>query len=223
MDDHGRGHEDGTRASTSIRTGHDAADEWDGFYTGDGDDTPHWSGQPNPTLVTEAASLQPGRALDVGCGEGGDAVWLARRGWRVTAIDPSGVALERARAAARATGVEVTWIRAGLLDLPSGTGGYDLVTAHYPVLPRGDDDASTAALFGAVAPGGTLLLVHHDLAPTRAAEHGFDLAAHVTPSWLATQLDDHWELEVLETRERHDAHVPEHEHPSDIVLRARRR
>ena len=153
----------------------------------------------------------------------GDAVWRASRGWQVTAIDPSGVALERARAAARAIGVEVAWARIGLLDLPEGPGGYDLVTAHYPVLPRGHDDAASRALLRAVAPGGTLLFVHHDLDPTRAAEHGFDLAAHVTPHRLVTHLDDDWALEVLETRERHGAHGPEHEHPSDIVLRARRR
>lgn len=98
------------------------AREWDRFYIGDGDDTPHWSGQPNPSLVTEASTLHPGRALDVGCGEGGDAIWLASHGWQVTAIDPSRVALGRAQAAARAAGVDVTWIRAGLLALPDGAG-----------------------------------------------------------------------------------------------------
>jgi SAM-dependent methyltransferase len=214
---------------------HDEAREWDGFYTGDGDDRPHWSGAPNPALVVEAAGLLPGRALDVGCGEGADAVWLAARGWQVTAIDPSEVALGRARSAADAAGVEVTWVRAGLLDLAGDDAGFDLVAAHYPVLRRasadGHGDATTAALLRRVAPGGTLLFVHHDLDPAHAAERGFEPGDHVMPDRLAAALDDGWEVEVLETRPRAAPHVgghdaprdAAHDHPGDVVLRARRR
>jgi SAM-dependent methyltransferase len=211
----------------------DDARAWDGFYAGDGDDRPHWSGEPNPTLVGEATELPPGRALDVGCGEGADAVWLAGHGWQVTAIDPSNVALGRARAAADAAGVEVAWVRAGLLDLADAEGGFDLVTTHYPVLRRAgaDGDATTAALLRRVAPGGTLLFVHHDLDPAHAAERGFDPAEHVTPETLVAALDDGWEVEVLETRPRalgpvegDDApYESAHVQPGDVVLRARRR
>ncbi len=205
---------------------HDDSREWDGFYAGDGSDTPHWSGQPNPTLVAEVASLHPGRALDVGCGEGADAIWLSGRGWQVTAIDPSGVALSRARWVADAAGVEVTWVRAGLLDLADEPAAFDLVTAHYPVLCRGDGGAASRALLRKVAPGGTLLFVHHDLDRTRADDHGFDPADHLMPDDLAADLDDGWQVQILETRPRAEGddapRETTHEHPGDVVLRARR-
>jgi SAM-dependent methyltransferase len=202
--------------------GHDEAERWDGFYAGDGDAVPHWSGRPNPTLVREVAGLAPGHALDVGCGEGADAIWLAQHGWRVTAIDPSRIALERARAAARQAGVEVTWVRAGLLDLPDGHGPYDLVSTHYPVLPRGEGDVGIAALLAAVGPGGTVLVVHHVLDAAHAAEHGFDLDDHVTPDTVAPHLDEGWEAVVAETRDR-DERASGDDHPRDVVLRAHRR
>ena len=74
--------------------GSDPAAEWDAMYA---ERDAVWSGEPNPHLVAEVAALTPGTALDVGCGEGADAVWLARQGWAVTAVDVSQVALERAR------------------------------------------------------------------------------------------------------------------------------
>lgn len=72
-----------------------------------------WSGQPNPQLVAQTAGLTPGDALDAGCGEGADAIWLARRGWNVTAVDVSAVALERAAASAGVEGVpaRIVWRR----------------------------------------------------------------------------------------------------------------
>src|SRR5258705_2397341 len=73
------------------------AAEWDARYS-ERDGT-MWSGRPNGRLVAEADGLTPGRALDVGCGEGADAIWLARRGWTVTAIDISHVAVSPAREA----------------------------------------------------------------------------------------------------------------------------
>src|ERR671912_1096728 len=81
--------------------------EWNERYAGCNQ---IWSGQPNQALVTEVSPLPPGRALDVGCGEGADAVWLALRGWSVTALDVSEVALERAKKAAAAAGAEVAWV-----------------------------------------------------------------------------------------------------------------
>ncbi|MDX6349032.1 MAG: hypothetical protein QOF84_3822, partial [Streptomyces sp.] len=77
-----------------------------------------WSGAPNAALVREVSDLAPGTALDLGCGEGGDAIWLARRGWRVTATDISGIALDRAAGHAAAAGVadRIDWQRHDLAE-----------------------------------------------------------------------------------------------------------
>src|SRR6202008_569344 len=91
-----------------------------------------WSGEPNQRLVEEITGLAPGRALDLGCGEGGDAVWLARQGWHVTAVDVSGVALSRTSRAAEEAGVadRVAVVRHDLSrSFPTGT--FDLVTTHF--------------------------------------------------------------------------------------------
>lgn len=204
---------------------HDESREWDEVYTEDGD-TPRFSGRVNGTLVAEVADLAPGSVLDVGCGEGADATWLAGRGWRVTAVDPSAVALARARSAARDAGVEVTWVHAGLLTMPDGTGVHDLVSAQYPALRHTNDDA-IMALLGAVAPVGTLLFVHHDMtsrhAMERAHEHGLDPGDYVAPADVADHLGDEWVVEVDEVRPRPGPLPDDAPHVDDIVLRARRR
>lgn len=195
------------------------AEEWDGFYARESAGAPIWSGRPNGVLAREVAGLPPGTALDVGCGEGADAIWLAGQGWRVTAVDPSRVALDRASAAARQADIEVTWVHAGLLDMPGGTGRYDLVAAHYAVLRRSDDATAMATLLGAVAPGGTLLVVHHDT----ARSHGGDAASHLRPADVVGHLGEGWVIEVHETRPR-TGDLPAEAHlVPDVVLRARRR
>lgn len=206
--------------------GHDAGD-WDRFYADEEQGGRVWSGEPNGALVSEVADLTPGTALDVGCGEGADAVWLARQGWRVTAVDPSRIALSRGQEAAREAGVEVTWVHAGLLGMAGGTDVHDLVSAQYPALPRTDDAAAVTALLGAVAPGGTLLVVHHEDFPEHADEHdgdhGFDPDDYLTPADIADHLDDGWEIEVHETRPRPEPVPPGTPDSDDVVLRARRR
>ena len=204
--------------------GHDVhnAREWDERYARDRDGAALWSGRPNGALVVEVADLATGTALDVGCGEGADAIWLAQQGWRVTALDPSRVALDRAEAAAREADVTVRWVQAGLLGIPAGTVGYDLVSAQYAVLRHVEDDTTITTLLTAVAPGGTLVVVHHELGPTDAAEHGFDPAEYVMPGDVAARLDDRWEIEVDETRPRVGPLPPDSRHIRDVVLRARR-
>ncbi|MCA1598028.1 MAG: methyltransferase domain-containing protein [Chloroflexi bacterium] len=126
-----------------------------------------WSGGANSVLVDVAESLPPGAALDLGCGEGGDAIWLAERGWRVTAVDVSATALSRAAAHAAAAGVEAR-IDFQQHDLAQTfpAGAFDLVSAQYlqsPVeFPR---DRVLQAAAGAVAPGGLLLVVAHASVP----------------------------------------------------------
>lgn len=124
-----------------------------------------WSGEPNRHLVGEAAELEPGLALDVGCGEGADAIWLARRGWRVDGVDVSGVALRRAAEHADRAGAEIagriTWLHENLTAWDPGRGRYDLVSAQYMHLPSPERDVLFRRLGEAVAPGGTLLIVGH--------------------------------------------------------------
>lgn len=124
-----------------------------------------WGGEPNRHLVGEAAELEPGLALDVGCGEGADAIWLARRGWRVDGVDVSGVALRRAAEHADRAGAEIagriTWLHENLTAWDPGRGRYDLVSAQYMHLPPPERDVLFRGLAEAVAPGGTLLIVGH--------------------------------------------------------------
>jgi SAM-dependent methyltransferase len=184
-----------------------------------------WSGHPNAALVAEVGALAPGRALDVGCGEGADAIWLAGRGWRVTALDVSTVALDRARTAAAQAGVDVEWTHAGLLEATLPRGAFDLVSAQYPALLRSPGRDAERALLAAVAPAGHLLVVHHELtdaAIERARAHGFDPDDYVSPGDVAAVLDGGWLIEADELRPRSVSGGAGAHHHHDIVLHARR-
>ena len=200
---------------------HGEAHEWDERY---GDDQ-LWSGHPNEQLVVEVSDLLPQSVLDVGCGEGADAIWLARRGWRATGIDVSAKALDRASRAAKAAGVDVDWRPVGLAELGgSDTAAYDLVIAFYPALLRGDG-AIIETLLGTVAPRGTLLVVHHaHVDRERAREHGFDPDDYVRHEDLVEALTerDGWTLDTAEERGRTAPEGPGAHHHTDLVLRARR-
>jgi SAM-dependent methyltransferase len=183
-----------------------------------------WSGQPNGALVAEVAGLTPGRVLDVGCGEGADAVWLASGGWDVTALEVSSVALERAAGHARDAGVAVRWVHAGLTEAALPPASFDLVSAQYPALLRTSDAAAERALLAAVAPGGVLLFVHHAGVDTlQVHDSDFDPADYVWPPMVAALLDDAWEVERYEQRPRiaPDGGAGAH-HTEDLVIRARR-
>ena len=196
--------------------------EWDRRYA---DHEQMWSGQPNGALVAEVAGLAPGRVLDVGCGEGADAIWLAKGGWQVTGLEVSGVALERAAGHARDAGVTVRWVHAGLAEAALRPGSFDLVSAQYPALLRTPDDAAERALLAAVAPGGVLLLVHHAGMHTQPVhEGGFDPADYVWPAMVAALFTDEWEVELDEQRPRiAPVGGAGAGHADDLVLRARRR
>src|ERR1700692_4663320 len=116
------------------------AAEWDARYSKR--DGAMWSGRPNGRLVAEVAGLAPGRALDVGCGEGADAIWLARRGWTVTGIDISEVAVRRAREAAELAGAMVEWLSGDALQTPFAARSFDLVSLQYPALPKAAGEAA---------------------------------------------------------------------------------
>jgi SAM-dependent methyltransferase len=189
-----------------------------------------WSGRPNAQLVAEAAGLAPGTALDVGSGEGADALWLAGRGWRVTAVDFATAALERAAAHAAALGAEVAgrirWVHADVTAGLPGADRFDLVSAQYMHLPAEPRRTVFARLAAAVAPGGTLLVVGHDLSDLEAGAHRPPMPEmYFTADEVAGSLDPTaWEIVVAEARSRpahaHEGDVPE---VRDAVLVARRR
>ena len=126
--------------------------------------------QPNRFLVSEVAQLRPGRALDVACGEGRNAVWLAERGWKVTGVDFSDVALAKARKLAESRNVEADWVEGDLLDYRPERRAFDLVIVFYLQLPAIDRRPILQAAADAVAAGGTFLLVAHD---SSNLEHGY--------------------------------------------------
>jgi len=141
----------------------------------------------------------------------------------VTALDVSRVALDRAALHARQAGAVVRWVHAGLVGAPLGQGGFDLVSAQYPALASTPGGDAERALLAAVAPGGTLLVVHHaDIDAEQAKGHGFDPADYVSPADVAALLDDRWRVEVDQRRPRHvDGGAGAH-HTHDLVLRALR-
>lgn len=179
-----------------------------------------FSGNPNPVLVDEAAGLPPGRALDVGCGEGADALWLARRGWQVTAADISETALAHAAAIGADLSDRVTWTQADLLTA-APNGPFDLVSIQYFPLPRQPDHAALRGVLASVAPGGTLLVGMHDLADLDPRP-GFDPIDYYQSSDIATLLDDSWTIRVNETRRRATPPPAGTHHTRDTVLRAQR-
>lgn len=194
-----------------------------------------WSGRPNGPLVAEASGLAPGRALDAGSGEGGDALWLAERGWRVTAVDFSPVALERGAAAAAARGLadRVEWRHADLDSWTPPERAFDLVTAHYLHATWSDRDRMFRGLAAAVAPGGTLLVVGHQLPGGEEHGHGHEgghghgrhePGALYTAEDVAAVLDlAEWSDVVTETRDRDPGAAHRTGNPvPDTVLVARR-
>lgn len=183
----------------------------------------YWSGEANPVLVAEVTDLTPGTVFDAGAGEGGDALWLAARGWKVTAADISNVALERGRELARQRGLDITWLHADLAVTPI-QGMYDLVTSHYMHMPRAAREPVYRNLAAAVAPGGTLLIVGHDPSDLQTTMQRPNLAEFGwTAGDLAASLGEGWMIEIAEARPR-EALDPEGRKVTihDAVLRARR-
>lgn len=163
------------------------------------------SGAPNAILVVETRDLPSGTALDLGCGEGADAVWLAQRGWRVTGVDISAVALARAAGHARAAGVtdRVTWERHDL-DASFPAGAFDLVTTHYLHSPHPMRRAvALERAVRAVAPGGTLLVVGHaSVAPWSWEPHVELPTARQVLDGLAVGHTQEWQVVVCDDRTR---------------------
>jgi SAM-dependent methyltransferase len=197
--------------------------EWDARYSEH--DGAKWSGRPNGRLVAEVADLPPGRALDVGCGEGADAIWLARRGWTVTAIDISALAVRRAREAAELAGTAVEWVCGDTLQTAFPARSFDLVSMQYAALPKAVGEAAVRALLDTVRSSGLLLAVYHDL-DDEHREHmksrGVDPADYVGADDLGRLLGDDFTVELHVVEPRIDP-PPDTPHIADVILRARRR
>lgn len=199
------------------------AAEWDARYTER--DGAIWSGRPNGRLVADVAGLTPGQALDVGCGEGADAIWLAKGGWTVTAIDVSGVAIGRAREAAEKADADVEWMAGDILETPFPAGSFDLVSLQYPALPKFAGERAVRTLLKTVRAGGLLLAVYHDLDHDHR-EHmksrGVDPADYVGADDLRLLLGEDFTVELHAVEPRVDP-PPDTPHVADVILRARRR
>lgn len=193
--------------------------EWDRRYAAAG---LLWAAEPNRTLVAEVEGLAPGRALDLACGEGRNAVWLATRGWTVTGVDFSPVALQKARRMAAERGVEVTWVQADLLDHRPPAAAFDLVAVMYLQLPPGPRRAVLRRAAEALAPGGTLLIVAHDLENLDGGHGGpREPSILTTPDALVAELPG-LAIERAE-RVRRPVALPEGDATAiDTLVRARR-
>ncbi|WP_424213846.1 class I SAM-dependent methyltransferase [Streptomyces sp. BI20] len=223
--DHGHGHDaEAHAAAEAARPAGNGAAYWDARY---GENERFWSGEPNAVLVREITGLTPGTALDLGCGEGADAVWLARAGWRVTGLDVSAVALERAARHAEETGTadRTRWLAH---DLTTGfpAGEWDLISACF-LHNRGEfpREEILRAAARAVAPGGTLLIAGHaGWAPwTPDPDH---TVLFPTPEEVVASLElpeGAWEV-VTATETDREQLTPEgeHAHRTDNVVRVRR-
>ncbi|GMQ97817.1 MAG: class I SAM-dependent methyltransferase [Acidimicrobiia bacterium] len=166
-----------------------------------------WAGKPHVHLVSETADLKPGSALDVGTGEGADAIWLAERGWQVTAVDISSVALDRGRAQANRTSPDVAgrieWVHADLTDWVPPPASFDLVSAHNFHLPSQQRLPTYQHLFESVASGGVLLIVgHHPSDLDTTARRLPDPDPLFTADELVDELGEGWTIVAADTRPR---------------------
>lgn len=195
-DDHHDDHRHGDRAAEDLYS----QETWDARYAGA---TRLWSGNPNPQLVAHVADLTPGTALDVGAGEGADAVWLATRGWQVTALDVSEVALGRVaeHAAEAGVGDRVTTLHHDLMSGAPIPGSYDLVSAQFWHPPAAERAEHVARIGAAVRPGGVLLIVGHhpvDLTAEMVASGHPHVGRVFTPEQIAETLTGaDWDVRVV--------------------------
>ncbi len=178
---------------------------------------------PNAHLSAEVGDLRPGFALDAGCGHGSDTLWLAARGWHVTAVDFSATALAHGRSTAEAVRADVAeridWVEGDLATWSPQPGHYDLVTCLY-VHVAGSVEEMVRRMAAGVAPGGTLLLVgHRPIDPDTGAETAAAGQVQVSVDTAVGALDPgRWELIVAEDRQRATAGTG-----VDAVICARRR
>jgi SAM-dependent methyltransferase len=177
---------------------------------------------PNATLVAGVAGLEPGRALELGCGSGTNAVWLAGRGWRTEAVDWSSVGLANGKAAADAAGVSVEWLERDLFAWTPPAESFELVVIVYLHFPPAERASVYAAAAASVAPGGRLLIIGHDRTQAAEGVDGPDPERLFTAQEIGSELvaaDPRFVIERVEVVRR--VPLPDHG-PIDALLLARR-
>lgn len=230
-----------------TRADEPASEDFDATYWEERYRTGEGAGRldPSPSLVTETVGLRSGRALDAGCGVGADALWLAARGWQVTAVDVSSTALGRGRSTAQAAGPafaeRIEWVHADLTAWEPGLRAFDLVSSHYVHVP-GPPEPLFRRLASWVAPGGSLLVVGHGpghghgpgrehgsahgSGPGHGSGSGHPPGAQVRAEQVLAALpDEEWDVLVAEPRTR-TVQRPDGGDPvtlDDVVVHARRR
>lgn len=182
-----------------------------------------WTDQPNRWVTDEIIGLQTGLALDAAAGEGRNSVWLASQGWRVTAVDFSGVGLAKGRELARTHGLttgQVEWVQADLLAYNPPEHRYNLVLVAYLHLTPPGMAVVLESLAAAVAPGGTLLVIGHDATNLTDGSGGpQDAEVLYAPEDIVRQIPATFEIE---TAERVQRLVPGRHHAIDALVKAHR-
>jgi SAM-dependent methyltransferase len=179
-----------------------------------------WAAKPNRFLVAEVGDLAPGRALDLACGEGQNAIWLATLGWRVTGVDYSEVAIAKARERAERDGVDADFVCADLVTYEPEPGAFDLVAVLYLHIRADERRGVLEHAASALAPGGTFVLIGHDtLNMTEGVGGPSDPTIHFTPDEIASELPD-LEIEKAQ-RVLRDVRGQERD-AIDALVRARR-
>lgn len=167
-------------------------------------------------LVAEIEGLKPGRALDIGCGAGGNAVWLAEHGWQVTATDWADAAIEKGKRLATKRGVQVEFVVTEATTFQPD-GQYDLITSFYIQLPPAQRAKMLSMAAGALTPGGTLLFVSHDKSSSPSGWTDEDTASLTTPDEVASELPG-LKIEQASVVEHERGEHAAHSHDSDDDL-----
>ena len=158
-------------------------------------------------LIGQVESLPPGHALDIGCGTGGNAVWLAKQGWQVTAVDHSVVAIEKGKALAAQQGLNIEFVVADASTYEP-QGFYDLITCFYIQMFPQQRANMLAKVSNALAPGGTLLFVSHDKSGPPAGWSVEDLRSLTTPEEIVAELPElHIQLAFVLHHDAEDSHA----------------
>ena len=189
-----------------------------------------WSGNVNPTLIDSVAGLTPGSALEVGAGEGADALWLASQGWDVTALDASPGALVRAekersrlvKSDGKPRLVRFVASDAVTDDFPHNPRGFDLVVAHFLHMPESDRLIVWKKMIKAVAPGGTLLIVGHSASDAKSGVRRPPAELMFEGSEIRTLIPSSWSKVSVTTRQRTTTASGEDKTVADVIVRATR-